>query len=357
MKKLFFALLLPLTVAAQNGYTIHGKIKGLKDSTLVFLSRGSDGNALSQIYAYNEEFTLSGKLDNDDIYVLNFIGRKETLELFMGNEKLEVEGQVGNIKSSQVTGSQINDDYYAYLKNFDPLRDKLNAIVPKINAEKETKKRDSLIKRYQFYIGQVVLEVNKFIKEKPASPVSSFLLYVVNPLFQNTNALEDKYNQLQPAAKKGLYAQLVEQLIASQKTPDEGGMAIDFVQNDTANHPVSLSSFRGKYVLVDFWASWCRPCRMENPNVVAAYNSYKDKGFTVLGVSLDQNRANWLKAIVDDKLTWTHVSDLKYWQNAVAQLYHIESIPSNMLIDPNGKIIGKNLRGEDLQQKLKSLLK
>ncbi|MGI4806343.1 MAG: peroxiredoxin family protein, partial [Janthinobacterium lividum] len=135
--------------------------------------------------------------------------------------------------------------------------------------------------------------------------------------------------------------------------------APDFTQNDPEGKPISLSSFKGKYVLLDFWASWCGPCRQENPNVVKVYNQYKNKNFTVLGVSLDRPNGKdaWLKAIKDDGLTWNHVSDLQFWNNQVAKLYSIQSIPGNFLIDPTGKIIAKDLRGEELEQKLAQLIK
>jgi peroxiredoxin len=151
------------------------------------------------------------------------------------------------------------------------------------------------------------------------------------------------------------HAQRFIEMVDKQKKTAVGQVAPEIALPDPNGTTVALSSLRGKYVLVDFWAKWCGPCRQENPNVVRVFNKYKDRGFTVYGVSLDRNKADWLKAIEEDKLTWTHVSDLKFWQSEAAKTYDINAIPFSLLLDPNGVIIAKNLRGAALERKLEEI--
>lgn len=367
MKKLLLLLLLPSFIVAQKPqqgakklekFVIAGSVTGLPDSTLVFFNRPGETNEIvATAYSKKGKFTLFGQLPHADVYQLSFIGKPDVLELFVGNENINIAGDAKIIKKLTVTGSPAHKDYASYQSRFEALKNSLNELVQTINTKQAGPERDALIAKFEAGKQKVVNQVDQFVKEKPASPVSPFLIYVTSPVSGDINAIEARYNKLSASAKEGFYGNEVQKIIASSKVGSVGTQAVDFVQNDTANVPVSLSSFKGKYVLVDFWASWCGPCRHENPAVVTAYNQYKNKNFTVLGVSLDRDRNKWLEAIKADDLTWTHVSDLKFWQNAVAQLYRIGSIPANMLIDPNGKIIARDLRGEALQAQLKQLLK
>jgi peroxiredoxin len=168
--------------------------------------------------------------------------------------------------------------------------------------------------------------------------------------------MERRYLSLDEKVRQSQIGKSLAEFIAYNKVGAVGTDAIEFTQNDLSGKPLSLSSFKGKYVLIDFWASWCKPCREENPNVVKAYNKFKNRNFTILGVSLDQNGDAWKKAVEKDGLSWPQVSDLQAWNNSAAALYHVQSIPQNFLVDPNGKIIAKNLRAEQLETKLCEVL-
>lgn len=199
----------------------------------------------------------------------------------------------------------------------------------------------------------------EFVKKHPDYIASvEALKDVVGYLPTDINSYNKLYNGLNKEVRKSKEGVALKKTIDNFMAVRIGVEAPLFQQADTSGKMISLKDLRGKYVLIDFWASWCGPCREENPNVVKAYEQFKDKNFTVLGVSLDkaEKRDAWIKAIKDDGLTWYHVSDLKFWSNAVAQLYSVRSVPQNFLIDPKGKIVGANLRGEALQQKLQELI-
>ncbi len=215
-----------------------------------------------------------------------------------------------------------------------------------------------------FELGNTVPELS-FIKNNPKSYISLIALTKVlndiGPLSISDEQLfgevESSFSKLSDELKATEKGKELATLVNEAKKTSVGAMAMGFTQNNPDGNPVKLSDFKGKYILLDFWASWCVPCRAENPNLVAAYTTHKSNNFTILSVSLDKEgeKTAWLKAIKDDGLTWTQVSDLKHWKNEVSTAWGITSVPASFLIDPSGKIIAKNLRGKALQAKLNEI--
>jgi peroxiredoxin len=341
----------------QAGFHIEGHVKGIEENSVVILvdaNKPTDTIARTPVKA--GVFILTGHVNEPNLFMLNFNSAKKKISIFIGNETVTINGDIDNLSAIQVKGSASETDFIAFEQTFNPYFSRLNQLSQMANSPDAASKRDSIGEAYQATVMEIQLKVDSFLLQKKSSYVSPFLLVVVNQLSDDVFLLEKRFQGLSPEVRESMYGRYINEQINNGKIGAVGSEAMDFTQTDTAGKPVSLSSFKGKYVLVDFWASWCKPCRMENPNVVAAYERFKTKNFTVLGVSLDQNREAWIKAIEMDKLYWSQVSDLKFWNNAVAQQYRIQQIPQNLLIDPNGKIVGKNLRGAELDSRLCALL-
>ncbi|MDN3548838.1 TlpA disulfide reductase family protein [Mucilaginibacter aquaedulcis] len=268
-----------------------------------------------------------------------------------------------SVKKATISGSKINDEnlkYKAFIAAPEQAIVKLNweySIAPADKKQDQNFINDLQSRADKLITARKLLQ-RQFIKQNPDSYISLLALMEISGDPMDAQVTEPLYRGLTEAIRNTEAGQSYAKSLASKNATDIGAQAPAFTLNDVNDKPVSLSAFKGKYVLLDFWASWCVPCRNENPNVVKVYKQYKEKNFTVLGVSLDRpgKKNDWLAAIKADGLEWTQVSDLKFWNSEVAKLYGVTAIPQNYLIDPNGKIIGKNLRGEELNQKLAELL-
>src|SRR5665213_716387 len=257
---------------------------------------------------------------------------------------------------STITGSKINDDNIQLLAQLKPIIDRAKRLSYETKHTSRAELNSAEIQKTLQADQKAILK--SFILLHPDSYLSLLALSSVAGPAPEPDENDPLYNSLSKQLKETETAKRLEKALDGLRSTAIGSIAPDFVQNDVNGVPVRLSSFRGKYVLLDFWASWCGPCREENPNVVRAYNKYKDKNFTIISVSLDkpEGRDSWLAAIKYDGLRWTQLSDLQFWNNQAAALYKVTSIPSNFLIDPIGKIVAKNLRGGDLDDKLNEVL-
>lgn len=374
-KILLFLGFLPLFSAAQEKakpFSIQGKLKSLPHAPeWVFLQYRSNGEwKTDSARTQKGKFRFSGSLQEpvtatvrvkyaaDEKGVRPAMVRNRDLAMIFiqpGKLKLTVTDSFSHL---QLKGSPGHTEFTALTtagKSFEKRLEPLYAKYDGFYKAKDQQGMDQTEKEMDAINAEKKeLVFADFIRKNTASPVALYALQQYAGWDINPDKVEPLFDVLSEENKARPSALLLKEDLEIAKKTGIGRIAMDFTQNDTLGQPVSLSSLRGRYLLVDFWASWCGPCRAENPNVVKVFQKFKDRNFHIIGVSLDRpgQKEKWMKAIHDDKLDWTHVSDLQFWNNEVAKQYGIKAIPQNLLLDPEGKIIAKNLRGEELDAKL-----
>jgi len=372
---LFIIALLPLTALSQEpqSFEIKSKVGNLTTPSRAYLIYQLGANrVIDSTFIINGSFNFKGKILNPTAAVLvidkfgfglnTLDSASDNLTFYIDKGTIEINSK-DSLSKAQITGSKINDDNKKLLAQLQPLIDKAKKLKTEQDAASPAQQntaefQNALQAKHKELQIEQKATLKMFILGNPDSYLSLLALYSVAGPSPDPTEIDPLYNALSPDLKTTETAKVLKKSLDALRNTAIGVTAPDFTQNDVNGAPVTLSSFRGKYVLLDFWASWCGPCRQENPNVVKAYNKYKDKNFTIVGVSLDRanGKNDWIGAIKNDGLTWTEVSDLKFWNNQAAGLYSITSIPANFLIDPNGKIIARDLRGDDLENKLEEVL-
>lgn len=347
----------------ESGFVLNGKMdEALPAASIALLSyKQMDSLITDSVIVKNGKFTFKGRVIHPIQANISIrhgetfpekSWNRDSFSFYLENSDIKITS-TDSIKKGDIEGSMLSAQSIALARQINPLRNKIHTLSLGLQGKPQDSAYMATADTIKAAGESAKAIVRKFIEEHRDSYIAlrDFANYELGYNFDPMVA-EAEYNKFSEPVRNTPLANKIWEKIALAKKTSVGQQAIDFSQLTMDGKDFTLSSLRGKYVLVDFWASWCVPCRMENPFVVKAYNQFKDENLEIVGVSLDEKRKNWEYAIEKDGLPWIHVSDLKGWKNEVAKAYGISAVPQNFLLDPNGVIIDKNLRGEEVAARL-----
>jgi len=346
--------------ASEPHYLIKAEIDG-SDGELFLLQKRVDGEivAIDSAISGKGSFKMEGSVEYPDIVQIIAVNTGDRVSFYIENSDINITGTLDSLFDARITGSKTQDEYQSLIDSDKPLSEKYENAQREYQIARQVNDTQKM-SQYETELDEIDNEMmnlqKEFVRNNPSSYVTPSILKSLS-YYLGADEIEGAINALDTNVAKVPVVKDLKELAIAMKPVSIGKKAPDFTLTDVTGNPVSLSSKTGaKLLLVDFWAAWCTPCRLENPNLVRIYNEFNKKGFDIFGVSLDQSKDDWTKAIADDKLTWTHVSDLQYFNNAAARLYAVNAIPANFLLDESGIIIARNLRGKDLYDKVIEVL-